>query len=144
MLSNWQIALHFDLDDLFISPFDRQNLGPASLDLTRGRFRRMVKGRPLYEESAEMVIEPGESVIVYSRETIGLPNFLAGRAGGISWLIENGLQVCFGLQLDPGWKGNPYALIHNVGFEGYEIPTGDAFLSVEFSYLSTPPDFDLE
>lgn len=141
ILVDWQIAHHIESGDLQVSPFDRENLQPASFDLTRGTFKRLISGYPLYPEDAQCVIKEGETVIVYSREKIRMPDFLVARAGGVSFLLQHGLCTTFGLHLDPRFDDHPFALIRNVGFEPYDLEPGEPFLSVEFSYTATTPSF---
>lgn len=143
ILVNWQIEQHVGNNELEITPFDRENLQPASFDLTRGQFKKVIEGYRLYSADSPCVIAKGESVIVYSQEKIKMPDFIVGRAGGVSFLLQNGLCTTFGLQLDPRFDGSPFALITNVGVDPYHLEPGEPFLSVEFSYLASNPSFQM-
>lgn len=143
-LSNWQIKLHYDLGDLKFNPPHFAELKFASVDLTRGKYKIVSKDlQTTYADTENLVLPKGESALIYSREKVTLPSFIAGRAGGISFHINHGIAVSFGLQLDPLFSGHPFALFTNNGAEPYQIAPGDPSLSVEFYYLAAEPDLEL-
>jgi deoxycytidine triphosphate deaminase len=144
-LANWQIKLHMDLGDLEITPCDKLVFQYASLDFTRGKFKRVKEHRAdAKTEDKSMILKPLESALVYSREAIRLPPFLVGRVGGISFHILHGVSVSFGLQLDPLWKGTPFALFSNHSIEPFTMDPGEQCFSVEFSYLSGEVEEELD
>ena len=144
-LANWQIKLHLDLDELKIEPVDKAELKLASLDLTRGKYKMVSRDlRKTFSDREKLLLGKGESALIYSKQKLTLPMFLAGRAGGISFYLAQGIMVSFGLQLDPGFSGHPFALFPNNGAEPYAIEPGEPCLSVEFYYLAGEPDEELE
>jgi deoxycytidine triphosphate deaminase/plasmid maintenance system antidote protein VapI len=136
-LVNWQIKLHIELGDLEITPPDDVVFQVASVDFTRGKYKRVkeLRADPA-TEGVRLTIGPSESAVIYSKETIKLPSFIVGRVGGISYHIASGVSVSFGLQLDPLWKGLPFALFTNHGCENFDLDPGEPCFSVEFAYLS--------
>ena len=133
VLSHNQILDYIAKGKLEITPLDKNQIGPASIDLTLGNsFRVFKKVRKVFHVTEEInydkiteVIEvkdgehlllmPGELVHGITKEKLKLPNNLAGRIEGRSRFARIGLMthVTAGL-LQPGCNNKQVLEISNM------------------------------
>lgn len=135
VIPGWQIKLHMDAGDIEVSPADNMGLSLASIDLNRGECHLFDNNRLINLGKNQLILSPGHTARIHSLEKLRIPEFMVGRAGGMSFHIRHGVAVNFGLQLDPGYEGHPFALFTNFGNEKLELSYGEPFLSVDFSYI---------
>lgn len=86
-------------------------------------------------------IKPFTSVVISTYEWLKMPDFVAGRFDlRIKWALQ-GLILQVGTQIEPGYQGRLFGLVHNFSKKEICIPTKSRFLTVEFSYTSViaPP-----
>jgi len=133
VLSRNKILDYIAKGKLEITPFDKNQIGPASIDLTLGNsFRVFKKVREVFHVTEEVnydkiteVIEvkdgehlllmPGELVHGITKEKLKLPNNLAGRIEGRSRFARIGLMthVTAGL-VQPGCNNKQVLEISNM------------------------------
>jgi len=93
------------------------------------------------EENGILEIQPFASVIISSYESVSLPNYVCGRFDlRIKHALE-GLIVQMGTQVEPGYTGQLFALLHNVSQERKRLKFKDYEtrpFTVEFFYTSKP------
>lgn len=122
-------------------------LAPASYDLRLGA-EYCVAGdlgrddKPRIQDCSikrGVTILPFSSMIVSSYEKVKLPNNVAANFDLRIRLAVNGLIVQMGTQIEPGYEGHVYALIHNVSSRPIELRYADEnsrLFTVEFHRLS--------
>jgi dCTP deaminase len=133
VLSKGEIIKYIAQGKLEITPFDKNQVGPASIDLTLGnKFRVFKKVREVFHVTEEInyekitdVIEirdgehlllmPGELVHGITKEKLNLPDNLAGRIEGRSRYARIGLMthVTAGL-VQPGCNNKQVLEISNM------------------------------
>jgi dCTP deaminase len=133
VLSRNEIIKYLAEGKLEITPFDQNQLGPASIDLTLGnKFRVFKKVRKVFHATEEisydkiteivkvkdgeyLLLMPGELVHGVTKEKIRLPENLAGRIEGRSRYARIGLMthVTAGL-VQPGCDNKQVLEISNM------------------------------
>jgi len=133
ILSKEQIFGELDSGRLVIDPFDPNLVGAASVDLTVSRwFRRLSQhGGPIdvrrevdYRDYSQLVevpedgfieVNPRETILGITRETVGLPNDLCGWFEGRSRFARLGLLVHISAGfMQPGTANNQVLEISNM------------------------------
>lgn len=110
-----------------IVPFEEEQLQPASYDLSVGDIE-IEK-----EESGLWEIEPGESVLISTKETVSLPNNVAGFLKDKSSYLRGGFKIGQGF-VDPGFRGNLTVLFTNMSKENtLLLGEGDPLCQIVFA-----------
>lgn len=92
------------------------------------------------DASVGLTIEPFETVVFSTRETVAVPRNVVGRFGlRIGWALR-GLVIQVGPQVEPGYRGPLFGAILNVSGDAVQIPLDEPFLTIEFAYVSCPPE----
>ncbi len=81
------------------------------------------------------------SIVFITYEKVSMPNNVAGRFDlRIKWALQ-GLILQVGTQIEPGYHGRLFGLLHNLSNKEICIPMMNRILTAEFSYTSkiTPP-----
>jgi deoxycytidine triphosphate deaminase len=79
-------------------------------------------------------IKPFTSVVFSTYEKVKTPNNVAGRFDlMVKWALQ-GLILQVGTQIEPGYEGRLFGLLHNFSKKEICIPTGSRLLTAEFSY----------
>jgi deoxycytidine triphosphate deaminase len=118
-----------------ITPFDPNNLKPASYKLTIGdEYAIDGKITSLVDEPGKnrITIPPFAVAIVKTHETVNMPRFLIGR-----WNIQvsrayEGLVWVGGPQVDPGYVGYLFCPIYNLGDKPVELTMGKPIAVIDF------------
>ena len=81
-------------------------------------------------------IKPFTSIVISTYEILNMPNNVVGRFDlRIKWALQ-GLVLQVGTQIEPGYNGRLFGLLHNFSKKEICIPTMSRFLTAEFSYTS--------
>lgn len=91
------------------------------------------------KESGILTIPPYASVIISTYESVNLPKNVAGRFNLRIIHALEGLMVQMGTQVEPGYKGQLIALLHNVSgqYRSFKYRDPDSRpLTIEFSYTT--------
>ena len=84
-----------------ISPFNKNNLQPASMDLTlKEIMRNGVKSDKAFE-----ILKPKEFILASTNEIVNVPDNLVGIVSGKSSLARMGLAIHDAGFIDPGFSG---------------------------------------
>lgn len=97
-----------------IEPFNKDQLQPASYDLSVGE----IKG--------SKVLRPGESVLISTKEKVDIPHNVAGICVQRSSFMRLGLITNVGW-IDPGFQGNITLRLFNLGEESVDLRKIDTF-----------------
>lgn len=83
-------------------------------------------------------IKPFTSIVISTYEKLDIPENVVGRFDlRIKWALQ-GLILQVGTQIEPGYKGRLFGLLHNFSKKEICIPLKSRFLTVEFSYTIKP------
>ena len=118
-----------------ISPFDPENIKPASYELTvgdevmmGGKYRHLGNST----EESGVRIKPFDVAVIKTEETLNLPRFLIGRWNiRVRWAYE-GLLWVGGPQVDPGYAGHLFCPIYNLSNKEVLIRRGDPIAVIDF------------
>ena len=152
VLSDADIIERIGNDSLVIEPYDESNVEPASVDIRLGdSFKEPVKtgriidtrsgeGQPYREFDADsIVLEPGDSILATTHETIQIPDDLCADAVGRSSLgrlfvsIHETAGFC-----DPGFGGEVTLEMTNENPNPVRLHAGDRVCQLVFKELSSP------
>ena len=142
ILVDRQIRLAREKKLLQIDPFEEEFLEPATYDLRVGeRAAVTTSSRPINLAEVKMLtLEPGAMAILQSLEVLTLSSHIVGRIGPKSMLLRRGVIAATGPQIDPGFHGRLIVNLINLSPRTFVLRYGAPFLSVEFHYLSEPPE----
>ncbi|MCE4611826.1 MAG: dCTP deaminase [Desulfurococcales archaeon] len=151
ILSDRDIVALIALGDLVVEPLDKECIRENGLDLRLGRgycrFRRTGRvldprrpGEPweYYEcgEGDEIVVGPGEHILLHTLEYIRLPPYLAGLVNLRSTWARTGIYIPSTV-VDAGFEGQLTIEIVGSSFPVKLYP-GDRFLHLVLVRLNTP------
>lgn len=109
-----------------ITPFNEENLQPASYDLTVGEITGNIDNELL----------PGEVALISTKEWVQMPDNTAGLVRTRSSLARMGLSTDFAGWIDPGYKGNITLLIKNLGKKKVDLSKIDRFAQLIFLHVA--------
>lgn len=152
VLSDNDIIQRIAKGSLVIEPYDESNVEPASVDIRLGNsFKEPVKtgrivdshseeGQPYREfEADSIVLEPGDSYLATTFETVEIPDDLCADAVGRSSLgrlfvsIHETAGFC-----DPGFSGEVTLEMTNENPNPVRLHAGDRVCQLVFKELSSP------
>lgn len=139
ILSGDAIKKEIEAGRIKINPFAPDQIGPASIDLTLGdEFRAFIRGKARVIEETNFsthtkpikqktyTLQPGESVLGITRETITLPPDLCGWLQGRSRFARLGLSVHVTASfIQPGVHNKQVFEITNMGPLTLELVAGE-------------------
>mgnify|MGYP001079360339 CR=1 FL=1 len=131
VLTKQEIIKEIKKGNIKIEPFNIENIGPGSIDLTLGdKFRTFKKSEKIYDVSDEVdykeitrlvkadsiVINPQETVLGVTKEKITLAPDISGRLEGRSRFARIGLLVHISASfMQPGISNHQVLEISNMG-----------------------------
>lgn len=123
-----------------IHPFDEACVSPLGYDLRIG-FCLLIDGGRAYEppRGSEIVIPPGGSAFIITREHVWLSNRVVGTIHARGSLAARGL-VLNSTTVDPNWDGQMTMLIHNLSPMGLTLARGDRFATLILHDTRHPTD----
>lgn len=110
-----------------ITPFREENLQPASYDLT-------------LNELSKQIVEPGESVLLVTKERVSMPANVAAMVKSKSSFARDFVYTDFGGWIDPGYIGNITVALTNAGKEAIDLREKDTFCQLVFWNLDEVPE----
>ena len=127
---------------------DRDRVEAASYDCALGCEYKRSKSRycdwnkikasylEISNRPAEIVIEPQESVLIYTDEEFDVPHNMVMHASPISSWLRKGLRVEISFFVDPGFQGRFCFPVINESAEPVHISAREPIMSIEFVQLS--------
>lgn len=138
-LVDFQIRKALTEKSLEIVGFKMANLQGASYDLTIGEVDPL-DGNIRRGNIGEFWLEPGDSALVSTAESLRLSKRMLGRLGPMMKLAHKGLNLITGPQIDPGFEGHISVTITNLSKRKRLLSVGEPFLTVDFCLLRFPPE----
>lgn len=113
---------------ILIHPFDLRSLGPFSYDLHVGNEVFSLKARQKISmtEEKRISLDPGEVLLVLTREYIGLPREFAASVKPRFCLVREGIIQSMA-KIDPTWYGNIAVALVNCSKKRFELRRNQAF-----------------
>lgn len=131
------VAMLHEADILTFSPFDPDLIGLAGVELTRGSCR-LFRDKSIKEISdGDLILRPGESARVKSRERVKLPSDMSMEIGGHGFLLEDAVVVHTSLHLTPPFDDHVCVMIQNLGVADYLLSFGTPCMEGRFFAVST-------
>ena len=116
-----------------ITNFAEQSLEGASYDMRVGpEYIKQGKIEPLDHGHPNLILQPGEFVLLRSLEELNMPLNLIGHNGIMSPWAKRGLVSLFSPQIDPGFSGFLTVPVFNAGDAPITIAYHDKMFTVEF------------
>lgn len=125
---------------ILITPFDETKLGASSYDLSVGsQFLSLRKGTDPVDlaEGKYILLDPGETALVLTREYIGLPNNIGGEVIPRARFIMQGLMLQ-STRVDPTWYGKLVVAIRNESKERKKFHYGTPFCTLVLFEMAEP------
>jgi len=124
---------------ILIYPFDGDKLGPLSYDLSVGdeaySIRRGIRIDVIKEK--ELVIEPGETILVLTTEYVALPRTIFGMIDMRARVVFEGI-LAPSTKVDPTWYGKLIVGVTNHSKDSIRLRHGESFCALVLSELSKP------
>ena len=146
MLTDARILKYMVIGEIIIKPFNKNNLGANSYDITIGDRVRSLKFNSvtidlkkdwqyiLQDVNLPYTIMPNETIIFTSKETIGCKNDTIGLLSPRSNLSRTGLIFQFSHLLDTGFTGILSGTIHNPTRAAFIIPENLRVMQIMFDH----------
>lgn len=139
VLSDREIVDFRKKGEIYLDPFDKDSLQPASYDFKVGA-EAFVNGKIIdLREEKYIKIRRGSFAVLVTLEKIRCGTSVAGKFGLRSYFARKGLVLLSGIQIDPGYEGTLTAFVFNLGPEDIIIKYEQTFATVEFSRIRKRP-----
>lgn len=140
ILTDRQIEEACQAQHITITPFEKQQIQPASYDFRVGEDGITTSSKKLtnIKESGYLLIQPGDFAVVNALEEIQLDAQHTGCFGLRSKYARKGLIATTGPQVDPGYHGRLIIGLTNLAPTPISLPYKDDFISIEFHRLEEP------
>lgn len=135
---NWsKVGDHFIID-----PYDELNLTPFSYDLSVGTEVVSVRPTERVQSKPPYNLEPGETIIVLTREFIALPPKYAATVWPRFRLVKEGLFQSM-VKIDPTWYGRLAVAMSNLSPRTFPLTDDTPFGTLILYRLREPSDMNL-
>lgn len=126
-----------------ISPFNEDQLGPASYELTLGPLYYNQGRCELTESSPDLEVPRNSLIFISFQEILRLPHYMVARFGLNVTMLYRGLLLGAGPQVDPGFMGALSCPIHNISNQAFRLRLGEPLARIEFTKTTFATDHDL-
>jgi len=125
--------------DMLLENANLDNIQGASYDLRLGdKYFQKGEIKTLDEQNPFVVMEPGDYVLISSKEIANLPKDIAGRFDLTVSLFCKGVILSNGPQVDPGFHGGLFCLLFNTANNKVQLKHGEHYATIEFVKLVEP------
>ncbi len=125
--------------DMLLENANLDNIQGASYDLRLGdKYFQKGEIKTLDEQNPFVVMEPGDYVLISSKEIANLPKDIAGRFDLTVSLFCKGVILSNGPQVDPGFHGRMFCLLFNTANNKVQLKHGEHYATIEFVKLVEP------
>ncbi len=125
-----------------VEPFDLLNLTPFSYDLSIGDEIFSIRKKDRMRKHLPYFVEPGETVIVLTREFISLPPCYSATVWPRFNLVRGGIFQSM-VKIDPTWYGKLGVAMNNLSPRTIELKEDMAFGTLVLYELASETDIDL-
>ena len=127
-----------------VTPWKDERIEPSSYDLTfDGQYYYYQKSDgvaprvQIVKDDEDLQIPADAICFVMTKETVTMPNNIAGQISLKLGLILKGVMLSNHPPIDPGYSGKIVGMLHNLSDRPVSIPKGSHILSIVFHQLST-------
>lgn len=139
VLTKQEILKGIRKGNIKINPFNQENVGPGSIDLTLdNQFRTFIRSEKVYDARTtdfsditelviadSIVVEPGETILGITKEKITLPSNMCGWLEGRSRFARLGLMIHISASfMQPGISNQQVLEITNMGHVPLRLHAG--------------------
>lgn len=124
-------------ENIYIYPVHIESIKSNSIDLHVSRFAWSLSTKKSIANNDYIVIEPNDTALIYSEESIYISNRIGGSYHSKVTLVSKGAGH-IGTTLDAQYIGCSIVAIHNHSKESIELKIGNEFVTLQFWYLNTP------
>lgn len=147
MLSDGTIRQRLEDGDITIENLEDldNQLQPSGVDLRLGAdykhpaSENVFSVNPGRHPEAALVFEPHTFYLIHTKESLTLPDDLAGRIEGRNTFARKGLRFTAG-KVEPGWNGVLTIGVYNQSESEIQIPPGERVVQLEFIELDSPAE----
>ena len=127
--------------EIKITDFEEKCLTPVGYDLRVGEFGFSWKKRHFLNvgKEREIVIEPGDTVLISTLEDVSISRAVAGTIHSKVSLVSYGFTH-ISTTVDPGWRGKMLIQIGNTRRIPLTLKYGDPFCTLVFYKTETPAE----
>ncbi len=129
-----------------IKNYNQLNLTPFSYDLSLGTEKFSIQkpdeGVCKYEMGQSYQVDPGETIIVITKELVAIPAAYAATVWPRFKMVRSGIFQSM-VKIDPTWYGKVAIAMTNISPASIELQPGQAFATLLLYELSKPSDVDL-
>lgn len=131
-----------------LEPFEPKRLAGATYTCAfSGTYLRWdengIQEKKILKEDEELIIEPNSITFLEISTLFRIPQYLVLRFNLQVRNVYKGLLLGTGPIVDPGFVGKLYIPLHNLTSNKYKIKSGADLISVEFTKLSTNPEWKI-
>jgi len=126
---------------VLLCPFHADKLGPLSYDLSVGDEAYSIRRGTRIDitKEKELVIEPGETILILTTEYVGLPRTIFGKIDMRARVVFEGI-LASSTKVDPTWYGKLIIGVTNHSKDSIKLRRGESFCSLILFELSKPCD----
>lgn len=147
MLSDGTIRKRLADGDLAIDNLENleSQLQPSGIDLRLGADYKHPASESVFSvdpkrhPEAALVFEPHTFYLIHTKESLTLPDDLAGRIEGRNTFSRKGLRFTAG-KVEPGWHGVLTIGVYNQSESEIRIPPGERVVQLELTKLDAPAE----
>ncbi len=125
--------------DMLLRNADINKVNGASYDLSLGnQYWQGGRKKTLDNNNPFITLDPGDYVIVSSKEITRFPKDIAGKFDLTVSLFCRGVILSNGPQIDPGFEGRLFCLLFNTSNDSISLKQGQHYTTLEFIKLLEP------
>ncbi len=123
--------------NIFVYPLHISSIKSNSLDMHASRFAWSLSTKQSTVQGDDIVIFPGDTVLIYTEESIFVSEKIGGSYHSKVTLVSKGLSH-ISTALDAQYMGSSLIAIHNYSNTEYRMRVGSEFVTLHFWYLNSP------
>lgn len=124
-------------ENIYVYPVHPESIKSNSMDLHVSKFAWSLKSKKSIGSDKYIIIEPSDTALIYSEESIYVSNKIGGAYNSKVTLVSKGAGH-IGTTLDAQYIGCSLVAIHNHSSETLRLKVGSEFVTLHFWYLNSP------
>lgn len=124
-------------ENIYIYPIHIESIKSNSIDLHVSEFAWSVSSKKRIKEGNYIIIEPNDTALIYTEESIYVSNHIGGSYHSKVSLVCKG-SGHISTTLDAQYIGCSIIAVHNHCKENLQLKIGSEFVTIQFWYLNAP------